>query len=96
MLFRSKALAAERCVFVTDVEGIVINGEVICETDENEIKQYIIDGSIYGGMIPKVNSALTAVAAGVEKGMIISGRRHFFKNNCWHGTVIARKVGLEK
>lgn len=92
----AKALAAERCVFVTDVEGIVINGEVIVEADDRKINQYITDGSIYGGMIPKVNSALTAVASGVEKGMIISGKRPFFKNNCWHGTVIARKVGLVK
>ncbi|CAM3772395.1 acetylglutamate kinase [Mesobacillus thioparans] len=92
----AKALKAERCAFVTNVDGILINGELVSEITDHEIESYISDGSIYGGMIPKVNSALTATAAGVEKVMIISGKKPFYKNNCWHGTAIAAKEGVLK
>ncbi len=92
----AKALKAERCAFVTNVDGILINGELISEITDHEIESYISDGSIYGGMIPKVNSALTATTAGVEKVMIISGKKPFYKNNCWHGTAIAAKEGVLK
>lgn len=92
----AKALNAERCLFVTNVDGVIIDGEIIKEAGEGEMTQYIADGRIYGGMIPKVNSALSAVAEGVEKAMIISGEKNFFNNNCWHGTVITSKVGQLK
>ena len=92
----AKALKAERCAFVTNVDGILINGDLISEITDYEIESYISDGSIYGGMIPKVNSALTATAAGVEKVMIISGKKPFYKNKCWHGTAIATKEGVLK
>lgn len=92
----AKALNAERCAFVTNVDGILINGELIAEITDHEIENYISDGSIYGGMVPKVNSALSATAAGVEKAMIISGKKPFYKNDCWHGTAIAAKEGVLK
>jgi acetylglutamate kinase len=69
----AKALKSERCVFVTNVDGILING-----------------------MVPKVNSALSATAAGIGKVMIISGKKSFYKNNCWYGTSIAAKEGVLK
>ncbi|WP_079508074.1 acetylglutamate kinase [Mesobacillus jeotgali] len=92
----AKALKAERCAFVTNVDGILVNGELISEVNERQIKGYISDGSIYGGMIPKVNSALSATAAGIEKVMIISGKKPFYKNNCWYGTAIAAEEGVLK
>lgn len=92
----AKALKAERCAFVTNVEGILINGKIVSDVTEREVESYISDGHIYGGMVPKVNSALSAMAAGVEKVMIISGKKQFYKNNCWHGTSIAAKVRVLK
>ena len=87
----AKALKAERCAFVTNVDGILINGELVSEITDSEIVYYISEGSIYGGMVPKVKSALSATAAGVDTVMIISGKKQFYKNNCWHGTAIAAK-----
>lgn len=92
----AKALKAERCAFVTNVEGILIDGEIVSDVTESEVESYISDGRIYGGMVPKVNSALSAMAAGVEKVMIISGKKQFYKNNCWHGTSIAAKERVLK
>ena len=87
----AKALKAERCAFVTNVDGILINGELVSEITGSEIENYISEGTIYGGMVPKVKSALSATAAGVDTVMIISGKKQFYKNNCWHGTAIAAK-----
>ncbi|WP_335376734.1 acetylglutamate kinase [Bacillus sp. JJ1122] len=87
----AKVLKAERCAFVTNVEGILIEGEIVSDVTEQEVEGYIADGQIYGGMVPKVMSALSAMAAGVEKVMIISGKKQFYKNNSWHGTSIAAK-----
>ncbi|MGV2940791.1 acetylglutamate kinase [Mesobacillus sp. LC4] len=87
----AKALKAERCAFVTNVDGILIKGELVGEMSESQIKSYISDGSIYGGMVPKVMSALSATKAGVDTVMIISGKKQFYKNNCWQGTAIATK-----
>ncbi len=87
----AKALKAERCAFVTNVDGVLIDGKLVTEMTDSQIESYISDGSIYGGMVPKVKSALTATAAGVDTVMIISGKKRFYKNNCWHGTAIAAK-----
>ncbi|WP_423409694.1 acetylglutamate kinase [Heyndrickxia sp. MSNUG] len=92
----AKVLKAERCAFVTNVEGILIEGEIVSDVTEQEVEDYIADGQIYGGMVPKVMSALSAMAAGVEKVMIISGKKQFYKNSSWHGTSIAAKERVLK
>jgi acetylglutamate kinase len=90
----AKALKAERCAFVTNVDGILIDGELVSEMTGSQIESYIAQGSIHGGMVPKVKSALSATEAGVGTVMIISGKKQFYKNNCWHGTAIAAKEGV--
>ena len=40
---------------------------------ENKIKEMIADGSISGGMIPKVNSCISAIEHGIENVLIING-----------------------
>lgn len=92
----AKAINAERCAFVTNVEGILIDGQLKNEVTDQEINRYIAEGSIYGGMIPKVKSALYAVGAGVQSAMIISGMKEFYKNCSWHGTVIAAEERMLK
>ncbi|MBY0095324.1 acetylglutamate kinase [Mesobacillus maritimus] len=87
----AKAIDAERCIFVTNVEGILINGELIEETSTTEIQEYISDGHIYGGMIPKVESAISALDKGINQVMIVSGKKAFYQQGGWTGTAITNK-----
>lgn len=82
------ALKADQCLFVTDVDGLLINGVVQETVGVHEIERYIESGEIYGGMIPKVVSAMSALQKGVESVRIVSGSKAFFQHNRWMGTVI--------
>ncbi|WP_257988521.1 acetylglutamate kinase [Bacillus sp. V33-4] len=86
------ALQAECCLFVTDVEGIMIGGSVVSHITPEEIDAYILEGQIYGGMVPKVESALTAVKRGVKNAMIASGKGAIYEDEQWKGTTISRKA----
>jgi acetylglutamate kinase len=92
----AKALHAERCLFVTNVDGILVEGELIEKTSSTEIESYIADGHIYGGMIPKVESALSVLETGIDKVMIVSGKKAFYENGMWVGTVITNKERVLK
>lgn len=87
----AKALHAEQCLFVTNVDGVFINGSLSEELSKQEIHTYIANGEISGGMIPKVTSALNAVERGVKSVMIVSGIKPFFENGKWNGTRIYHK-----
>ncbi len=71
-------LQAEKLVFLTDVEGIMKNPEdktsLISTLKTKQVKQFIDNKIIQGGMIPKVSSCLRALAGGVHKTHIIDGR----------------------
>ncbi len=72
------ALKAEKLVFVTDVSGIMrdVNDpdSVISVIKENEVNKLIADGTISGGMLPKVQCCLEGVKAGVNNVHILDGR----------------------
>lgn len=68
------ALSAVKLVYLTDVEGVIINGELVSHLSQSEVEKYILEGMISGGMIPKVESALLALESGVQKVHIIDGR----------------------
>ena len=72
------ALNAEKLLLLTDVEGIYKDFEdkssFISSLTGKEARQYIEDGIIAGGMIPKVESCLTALDEGAHKTAIIDGR----------------------
>ncbi|MGN0941330.1 MAG: acetylglutamate kinase [Selenomonadaceae bacterium] len=72
------ALKAEKLLLLTDVEGIYKNYEdkssFISSITEAEIRKYISDGTISGGMIPKVEACLDALTDGARKTSIIDGR----------------------
>lgn len=87
----AKALHAEQCLFVTNVDGVFIEGSLASNLLKQEVNTYIANGEISGGMIPKVQSALNAVEKGVESVMIVSGKKTFFENGKWNGTRIYHK-----
>ncbi len=69
------ATSAEKLILLTDVEGVKDeNGDIIYETEKDEIHRLIHDGVINGGMIPKVLGCLDAIDAGVKGVHIIDGR----------------------
>lgn len=69
------ALGAKKVIFLTDTQGVLDKSGALIETlTEKDIENYKKDGTIKGGMIPKVDSCLEAVQGGVEKAHIIDGR----------------------
>ncbi len=72
------ALKAGRLILLTDVDGVLdASGNLISSIDAQAIQSMIDDGSISGGMIPKIECALEALHGGVDKVPIINGtRRH--------------------
>ncbi|WP_394235451.1 acetylglutamate kinase [Niallia oryzisoli] len=87
----ASAIGAEQCIFVTDVEGIMVEKKVIHSVEKEQVEKYIEDGTIYGGMIPKVTSALSALDKGLSSVMIVSGKAAFFNGKEWNGTKIIGK-----
>jgi acetylglutamate kinase len=70
----ASALKAEKLVYLSDIEGIVINKKRISTMTETEAGRLIEQGAIFGGMIPKVQSAFRTLNAGVKKVHIVDGR----------------------
>ena len=69
------ALKAEKLILLTDIEGVKDKqGKLISTIDTQRVPDLINDGTISGGMIPKVNCCVDAVDAGVAKTHIIDGR----------------------
>jgi acetylglutamate kinase len=70
------ALKAKRMLLLTDVEGVLdANKQLIRQMTVAEARQAIASGVASGGMIPKLETAITAVEAGVEAVVILDGRR---------------------
>lgn len=68
------ALEAAKLVYITDTEGVKSKDGLISHLTKEDAEKFINDGTIIGGMIPKVESALAALEAGVQKVHIIDGR----------------------
>ncbi len=64
------AISASRAVFLTNVEGVLLNGQVIPTLTPERTESLIADGTIFGGMIPKVQTALHALETGVSQAVI--------------------------
>ncbi|WP_372786054.1 acetylglutamate kinase [Phenylobacterium sp.] len=70
------ALNAKRMLLLTDVAGVLDkNGELIRQMTVAEARKAIKDGVATGGMIPKLETAIAAVEAGVGAVVILDGRR---------------------
>ena len=69
------AMRAERLMLLTDVEGIKnAKGEVESRILPDRIADMKADGTVTGGMIPKVDTVLAAIAQGVKGAVILDGR----------------------
>jgi acetylglutamate kinase len=69
------AVAAEldaALLFVTDVPGVLVEGELVDTLPAAQARQWIDSGVIKGGMLPKVRSALAALEVGVPSVRILS------------------------
>jgi len=74
----AEALGAAKLVYLTDIEGLRRDladpASLIRQTSADELDELVADGTIAGGMIPKVASCVHAVRNGVARAHILDGR----------------------
>ena len=74
----AKAMNAEKLAFLTDIEGILMDPSdkksLISELDVTTAKEYISNGIVGGGMIPKLQNCIDAIEQGVSRVHILDGR----------------------
>ncbi|MBM7579042.1 acetylglutamate kinase [Jeotgalibacillus terrae] len=80
------AVGADELLFVTDTPGIKVNGTSVSTTSPDEISGWIEDGTIYGGMIPKVQAAAGCLQSGIPAVRIV--------NEMLEGTTILKEVAV--
>ena len=69
------AMGAARLFLLTDVAGVLDkSGELLTDLDPKAIAALQADGTISGGMIPKIETCANAIAAGVDAAVILDGR----------------------
>ena len=64
------AAKASRLVFVSNVPGVLLDGAVAPQLTIDQVEAHIASGQIFGGMIPKVRSAIEALQAGAPAAVI--------------------------
>jgi len=71
----SEALQAEKLILLTNTAGLLDKqGRLLTGLDARQVQGLIQDGTIHGGMLPKIHCALEAVQSGVRTAHIIDGR----------------------
>jgi len=71
----AEALKAEKLMLLTNIAGLMDKqGQVLTGLTTEQVNELIADGTIYGGMLPKIKCALDAVQGGVNSSHIIDGR----------------------
>ncbi|NDU80150.1 MAG: acetylglutamate kinase [Ferrovum sp.] len=71
----AETLKAEKLLLLTNTPGVLDkNHKILTGLGQSQVDAYINDGTIYGGMLPKVQCALAAVRGGVKTAHIIDGR----------------------
>ncbi|MBI0427525.1 acetylglutamate kinase [Psychrobacter sp. NG27] len=91
-------LQAEKLMLLTNIKGVLgRDGEVVTGLTPKKVDSLIEDGTISGGMIPKIQCALDAVRSGVKSAVIVDGRvphatlLEIFTNE-GVGTLISREI----
>ncbi len=64
------AVKAARVVFISNVAGVLVDGERVPRMTREQAEAYIAEGVIYGGMIPKVETALNVLSSGLPQAVI--------------------------
>ncbi|WP_324172772.1 acetylglutamate kinase [Sulfurimonas sp.] len=71
----AKAIGANKIIFLTDTAGVLNKDkELLVTLTKAEVEAHKADGTINGGMVPKVDACLEAIDGGVKKAHIIDGR----------------------
>ena len=71
----AEALQAEKLILLTNTAGVLDkNDKLLTGLKAQQVQDLIDNGTIHGGMLPKINCALDAVKAGVKTAQIIDGR----------------------
>src|SRR5210317_2329446 len=71
----AEVMQAEKLMLLTNVAGLLDKeGNVLTGLSTQQVDELIADGTIYGGMLPKIDCALSAVKSGVTSAHIIDGR----------------------
>ena len=71
----AEALNAEKLILLTNTVGLLdAEGELMTGLSATKVNELITDGTIHGGMLPKIDCALSAVESGVGSSHIIDGR----------------------
>ena len=98
----AEALGAEKLILATNIPGVMDKQKkVLTGLSTTDIDALIADGTIYGGMIPKISCALDAVKGGVVSAHIIDGRLHHASlleifTDEGIGTLISNRKGRSK
>lgn len=93
----AKALNAKQLIFVTDVPGIMKDKELLEVVTTKEIEQFIEDGTIFGGMIPKVKAAINGLSGNVNEVMIVNGiESEINGSERLVGTLLKKESGVVK
>jgi acetylglutamate kinase len=71
----AQTLGAEKLILMTNTPGLLDgDGQLLTGLDADRVQQLVDDGTIHGGMLPKVSCALEAVTKGAGAATIIDGR----------------------
>ena len=71
----AQVMQAEKLMLLTNVAGLMdADGEVLTGLSTSRVDELITDGTVYGGMLPKISCALDAVKSGVSSAHIVDGR----------------------
>jgi acetylglutamate kinase len=96
----AEVLKAEKLILLTNIEGLLDKqGKVLTGLSTAQVDALIEDGTIHGGMLPKIGCALSAVKEGVTSAHIIDGRvphatlLEIFSDDAGVGTLITNHEG---
>ncbi|MGF9963046.1 acetylglutamate kinase [Bacillus rhizoplanae] len=85
------AMNASKLIFITDVDGVICKEKLLAKADEKQLLDLIANGTITGGMIPKVKAALKSLELGVMDVVIVNGTQRFLTNKGeWSGTTVTK------
>lgn len=84
----ARKIGAETLVFLSDVDGVILDGAPVAQLDEAAIETRTRDGAIHGGMAMKVRMALDAARSGIPA-VVIAGPARL--SNGFPGTRISLK-----